>query len=465
VVWQQQYTTDHPYGINDGGMILARGYETQFSAGVYAKIGPLSIQLRPEVVYAENKDFRKLSEVYVSPTFNSDAYSYYHARIDQPERFGNGSYSKASWGQSSIRLTFDPVSIGVSNENLWWGPGVRNSLLMSNNASGFKHITLNTSKPVKTYIGDFEAQLVGGRLDLSGIATPSGLTVPVKDDWRYFSGLILTWQPKWVKGLYLGFDRSFIVNRQNMGNSIGDYLPIFSPVEKVSFGAPDEASGLNSDDVKNRDQYISAFARWVMPESHAEVYFEYGRNDHAYNLRDALTEPEHSRAYIVGIRKLVPLKRADEYIQVGIEFTQMEGSPTGVNRSQPTWYQHFLVQGGYTQEGQVLGAGIGPGSNLQSLDVSWVKGLKKIGFQFERQVQNNDLFYAAINSIRSHWIDLSFAGKFAWNYKQFVLNGQFTYIRSLNYQYQLKEADSFWDWNKQDADNLQLKVGLLYNFK
>jgi len=43
-------------------------------------------------------------------------------RIDNPERFGNGSYSKLDWGQSNIRLTFDPVSIGLSNENFMVGP-------------------------------------------------------------------------------------------------------------------------------------------------------------------------------------------------------------------------------------------------------------------------------------------------------------------------------------------------------
>jgi hypothetical protein len=51
----------------------------------------------------------------------------------------NGPFNKAFWGQSSIRLTFGPASIGLSNENIWWGPGIRNSLIMSNNAPGFKH--------------------------------------------------------------------------------------------------------------------------------------------------------------------------------------------------------------------------------------------------------------------------------------------------------------------------------------
>jgi hypothetical protein len=208
----------------------------------------------------------------------------------------------------------------------------------------------------------------------------------------------------------------------------------------------------------------------VLPESKAEVYFEYGRNDHSYDFRDAIVEPEHTRAYVVGFRKLIPLNRPEEYIQMGVEFTQLEKSKTRDLRASETWYNHYQVRDGYTNRGQVLGAGIGPGSNLQSLDVSWVKGLKRIGLQFERLVNNNDLFfnfaYASLDKnlyINRHWVDLSIAGKFAWNYKNFILNSQFTYIKSLNYQYQWEEGPKdYWDWHKKDVNNVQLKVGLMY---
>ncbi len=464
IVWQQQYNTHHPYGMNDGSMIPARGYQTQFSAGVYLKAGPLSIQLRPEFVFAENKNFRELYEADNGATFINN-YKRFYNNIDLPERFGDRNYKKANWGQSSVRLTFDPVSIGLSNENLWWGPGTKSSLLMSNNAPGFKHLTLNTSRPVKSYIGSFEAQIVGGRLDNSGIANPLLKAKP--DDWRYFSGIVMTYQPKWIPNLFMGFDRSFIVAHNNIGKGFGAYFPIFSPVEKSAYGDPDLGNGINDDDKKLRDQYISVFARWIMPESHSEIYVEFGRNDHAYDLRDLLVEPEHSRAYVVGFRKLIPLKKAnDEYIQVGIEFTQMEGSKTGKIREQPIWYAYGAsLASGYTQKGQVLGAGIGPGSNLQSLDIAWVKGLKKIGLQFERLVHNNDFFYtSSVVGIRNNWVDLSFAGKFDFNYKKLIFSSQLTYIRALNYYYELKPGQTFWSWDKQDANNLQLKVGVMYAF-
>src|SRR5665648_312111 len=119
----------HPYSLNDGAMIPARGYQTIVSGGVYTKFGPLSIQLRPEVVYAENKPFKTFVEGKSDQALVE--YYYFKSIIDLPEYFPGKPYKKAIWGQSSIRLTFGPVSAGISSENLWWGPGMRNSLLMT----------------------------------------------------------------------------------------------------------------------------------------------------------------------------------------------------------------------------------------------------------------------------------------------------------------------------------------------
>lgn len=470
VVWQQQYNSHHPYGMNDGSMIQAAGLQSQFSAGVYAKFGPLSIQLRPEFVYANNSHFTQTFERDNGSAF-ANAYRTYYNRIDLPERMGSGTYSQLNWGQSSIRLTFDPVSIGLSNENLWWGPGVRNSLLMSNNAAGFKHLTLNTIRPIQTYIGSFEAQLIGGRLDPSGVATPSLAGYRAKpNDWRYLSAIAITWQPKWLPNLYLGFDRAYVIYRKDMERNLSGYLPIFSALEKSSYRVPDPGAP-NLEDTRRSDQSLSLFARWVLPESKAEVYFQFGRNDHSWDLRDAFVEPEHSQAYIAGFRKLVPFRTNDEFIQLGLEFTQLQGTSTKAVRAYPSWYAHHNVIAGYTHEGQVLGAGIGPGSNMQSAMVSWVKGLKRIGLSVERTLHNNDLYYQAFGSsttadFRRHWVDLSFVGNVSWDFNRFVLNANAGYIRSLNYQYQFSNQSStdIFVWDKADINNLHLKVGLMYRW-
>ncbi|HTK22208.1 MAG TPA: hypothetical protein VL442_21965, partial [Mucilaginibacter sp.] len=108
LTWQQQFNSDHPYGWNDGAMIPAKGYQTMISGGVYFKIGPLSIQLRPEYVYATNPSFQGF-ETASRPASEIGSYYSYFNLIDAPERFGNSAYSKWFWGQSNIKLAFGPV--------------------------------------------------------------------------------------------------------------------------------------------------------------------------------------------------------------------------------------------------------------------------------------------------------------------------------------------------------------------
>lgn len=116
---------------------------------------------------------------------------------------------------------------------------------------------------------------------------------------------------------------------------------------------------------------------------------------------------------------------------------------------------------GIPNKGQILGAGIGP-DNMQSLNVDWVKGFKRIGMVMERRVHDNKLYYQAFSvtkDFRRHWVDFGLGGKFDWEIKNFVLNSQLVYIKSLNYHYQFENQSpsSIFIWDKQDVNNLHLK--------
>lgn len=456
--WQQQHNSSLPYDFNDGAMIPARGYQTRLSAGAYASYGPLSIQLKPELIYAENTEFVGF------PTDQYDVvwaryYDSYFNVSDIPERYGENPYTKLLWGQSSVRLTFDPVSIGLSNENLWWGPGIRSSLLMSNNAPGFKHITLNTSRPVKTSIGSFEAQLVAGRLENSGILPPEinrvyegrTLYIPKRDDWRYLSGFVVSYNPKWVPGLFIGASRVLQMYNQDAGGSPADFIPFLQPFE-------------NKEAAQKRDRLSSLFFRWLWQDAHAEIYGEYGHNA-KHTLKEFLMNPDNSAAYLIGLRKAIPInRRPGEYVQASLEFTELQQTSVPEKGG---WYTSQLIRQGYTNKGQVLGAGIGPGSNLQSLDVSWFKGLKRIGLQLERYVHNNDFYYKMYidpPDFRKHYIDLSGAVSADWDYKNLMLNAKFAMIRSLNYQYVLYNRPPDYFVPGWDRLNYQVKLGIGYKF-
>jgi len=157
-----------------------------------------------------------------------------------------------------------------------------------------------------------------------------------------------------------------------------------------------------------------------------------------------LQSDPYRRAYVAGFRKIFNTKKTDEHIQLAIELTQMQAPTAELIRDPDSWYTHRYVRQGYTNLGKPLGAGIGPGSNSQTLELAWVKGLKKIGIQFERVRYNSDFYYYAFEytqDFRRHWIDISTTFKADWNFKNLLLSAQVGIIRSYNYQWLIIQVD------------------------
>lgn len=447
----QQYNTFAPSGWNDGAMIPAKGYQTLLSAGLFAQYGILNVKINPEYVYAANPDFETfpLTETNIART----NHIYYLNTSDLPERLGDKPYSKLFWGQSKISLDYKSISVGVSTENLWWGPGQRNSLIMSNNAPGFLHFTFNTRKPIKTFLGSFELQLISGKLKSSGLDVADEQYIidgvnyisPKEQDWRYINGLTMNYQPKWVPGLFLGFNRVFQLYHNNLGNNFSDYFPVITPLQKTK---------LKEEDAKARDQVFSLFFRWVFKESKMEIYSENGWNDHSQDLMDFIETPTHSRAFLIGFTKIFTLNsNKDSYLKFNFENTQMQQSAERILFPAGTWYIHGLVRHGYTNQSQVMGAGIGPSGTSQTLDFSiWNKD-KVWGFQFERYVHNLDFYYDTYPDYRHKWVDLSLNTYAYRKYGNFDIQAKLNTTWMANYQWQLNNGKL----------NLQFQLTLQYH--
>jgi hypothetical protein len=164
---------------------------------------------------------------------------------------------------------------------------------------------------------------------------------------------------------------------------------------------------------------------------------------------------------VAGFRKLFATKR-NAYLQFLSEFTQMQLPTAELIQSAASWYTDAYVRQGYTNNGRVMGAGIGPGSNSQMADISWVKGYTKLGIQFERIAHNNDFFYNTFtNDYTRHWIDLSTTFHIDWRVKKFLLSSHMSVIRSLNYQWYILPALGYFN-NGYDVLNFQGSFSFAY---
>jgi hypothetical protein len=364
-----------PFSLNDGAMWAGRGGSALVMAGAALQAGPVRLIVAPEVAWSENRGFDAL----LPKTWTAAQRATFRApwltgrdAADLPFRFGPGSTTRVLPGESSLTVRGGPVAVGAATEEQWWGPGVRNALLFTNQAAGVPHLFARTARPLRTPLGALEAKWVAGALRSSDYA-PGGAP-----EWRSLSAAALVLHP--AGGLAVGAARSVYAPASGLGGTLSAAADVLTRWR----GAGDSLAA------KPFEQMTSLFARWVFPSEGAEIYGEWGR----YRLpspRELLTTPEHTQGWVMGARWLRPAGAGA--VRLEGELTYLERDPT-VNFSRVgSWYASGAVPEGYTNQGQPVGAGIGPGGSEQFAAADWLRGGGRIGVFVGRVRWANDAYY------------------------------------------------------------------------
>lgn len=430
--------SSRPFSWNNGAMLNAKGVQYRISSGLLYHSRLFTVNFMPEFISAANKPY-EVSAFYGNP-----------AVVKFKKFFPGQSYLQLNLGKK--------VGIGYSNENLWWGPGQLNSMLMSNNAPGFGHLFFSTRAPVKTPIGSFEWQLISAGLDQDSLMSSEVYhqqIAPYTRKWRYLNSILISYQPRVLPGMFLGFSR----NVQFYGNFadtlrsgfLKNYLPIVAAFLEKKINT--QQGLLNEKDY--RDQQAAIFMRYVMPKSKFEFYFEYGFNDFKDNLRDLIVDAQHSSAYIIGFKKIVPLT-STRFYSISGEITQMGQSADFIVRNAGNWYMHGDVKQGYTHLNQIMGAGSGIGNNLQQILVEYYFGKNKIGFKLQRIDYDPARPLTTLNQIwlsPKPWIDIAAGPTFHKMFKKVGLKGEMQFVESKNYA-----------WKNKSKFNLSSSLNMFYRW-
>jgi hypothetical protein len=368
-----------PYSMNDGALWAGRGNNASIVGGARVEAFGWRLFALPEWTYSENRQY----DVTVSPVFpqrpsaRSLWSSPFHTQaqsIDLPIRFGNHPINRLRPGQSSLIFSRRSEEIGISTENEWWGPGIQNALLLSNNAPGFAHLFLRTRSPLQTRIGTVEARWLVGALTES-----SFFDTITTNDVRSIALLGISVQPRGTTGLTLGAARSVYSPATGYGQAASRFLDVFRDV-----GQPDAVPLADTVERSGPDQLLSLFARWASTDGGFEVYAEWGRAEFPLSLRDFAEQPNHSQGYTIGFQRIgEPLHHLNGRLRLQAEATLVQQSTTFRFRDLGSWYTSRSVPQGYTNQGQVLGAAIGPGSSSQ-----WV-AFDRLGVPFDVGVYVN----------------------------------------------------------------------------
>jgi hypothetical protein len=438
------FNSGYPRSRNNGALWAGRGLNWTVSGGAHLEVGPLSATFAPLLAYQQNSDF--VIKPVDSRRWSPWAYAGHLGLIDWPQRHGPEPFWTLDPGQSQISLNAFNVAAGVSTENLWWGPALRNPLLMSNSAPGVPRIFLGTAAPIDIWIGELEFEVFWGRTRESPYYDDDP-----DNDRALFSGIAVTYQPRPIPGLYVGAARAY------MNILPPDGLPFDEWLLRPFRGVRDNIIVGELAD----NQLLSVFARWAMPAAGFEAWAEWGREDHWADFIDLLSEPDHSQGYTLGIQKL--MGSGERRTRIMGELTHLHAASTyRAGRGTGTWYRHSRLLQGYTHRGQLLGAAIGPGSDAQFIGVDVFDRRGSLGLFVERVRWDEDAYYnqwGRYYGMHGHDVEVTTGARTVYFWRDLDVTGQLSWSWRRNRNFIGLDANN---WDFRTENNVVVRLGVAW---
>jgi hypothetical protein len=307
--------------------------------------------------------------------------------VDLPWITGNNRQLLASVspGASGVWVTLGAIEAGLSTEPEWWGPGRHASLVLSTSAPGIPRLAVRSQRGL---------DIVGGTLNFSsavGELRESGwFDTLTANDRRSWVGLSVSYRPHAAPSVEVGLSRAVYGGLPPASSAASRVLDVVRPVRDPARGFAFDSGGAPD----ARDQVASIWTRWVPPASGLEVYGEIGRTVLPTSVRDALVDPFHSAAFVVGLQHVTPVESGGAW-RVALELATTEQSPSYRWRPLGSWGTSRAVAQGYTHLGRPLGLAIGPGTSGQWGQVErWFTDGTGLGVFASRRRWNADAMLA-----------------------------------------------------------------------
>lgn len=345
--WFNSYNTAAPYGQNDGALWQGKGYNTSLTAGVRLEAYGFEVTVKPQVAFSQNLGFEIMPGVYGSE------YSYFWAgNIDLVQRYGDSSFWTFDWGDTELRWSWNTFTIGFGFQSPWLGPAWLNPMLGSNNSGTYPKFDIGLRRTKITlpwlgwYIGDIEGRIWCGKLSESDYFDNDS-----SNDYRQLTGFSIAYSPAFLPELTFSINKISIARWDEKSIK---YLNPFYDTNAVE------------------DQKCSFALDLLFPAVGFEFYGELGLDD--YNSR-GFANPFHTAIYTIGAKKEISFFQKFSYFkkfnirpEIIFEWNNFEMSQDfQLQWHYMGYYSHGLIKQGYTQNGQIIGAGSGYFGNSQYL--------------------------------------------------------------------------------------------------
>lgn len=458
--WFNSYNTAAPYGQNDGALWQGKGYNTALTTGLRLEGYGFEATFKPQVSFSQNLDFEYIPGVY------GDTHSYnWKGNIDLVQRYGDKAFWNFDWGDSEIRWTWHSLTFGFGNQNPWLGPAQVNPMLGSNNAPSYTKFDAGLRKTkvvipgINWNLGNIEGRIWTGKLEESQYFDND----PNNNE-RMLTAMSASYEPSFIPGLTVGANRIFITYWRPENFKYLLRLFTLSRSNALSSSGNDE------------DQKFSLFAQWELPEAGFKVYGEFGRDDFSSNEG---TNPFHTAIYTIGLKQIIPLKFTQLFAswqksfdlksEFLFEFNNFEMSQDfQLQWPYMGYYAHGFVKQGYTNKGQILGAGSGYFGNSQFVQYKVYYSKGYTSFKFHRYCPNiNSVYSKAVNASsdngKAEWAKIWYA-----NYETtfcYGIESYYCFFDSLGINFSFTFVDTYKRMNQNDRNDKSFNIifGIKYS--
>jgi hypothetical protein len=281
--------------------------------------GPYSSYNNEGITYSDGNnvkvDFQSYGELWNVFSYYVQPMALYNQK-DGDATNSDGDTKEVRLQKGYIKLTFGNLELEAGRDALWWGPGYRGTLLMSNNAQPFDMIKLSNPQAtllpsILKYLGPFKFNLVFSELN-------DNRPAPYRAN-PYFYGLRLDFKPH--SNFEIGMSQNCLFSGAgNRDLSFTDILNILYSNENLS--GKEESNQQVAIDVALTVPNVS---RLIPLAGSMKVYGEWGAEDTGL--------PPDRRAYIVGAMFHDVLRQ--DNLKFRVEYANT--SPKSVPGA---WYNH-----------------------------------------------------------------------------------------------------------------------------
>lgn len=376
-----RYERDYFRGTISSGSLLFR---PQFEPHLASSAGRWSVTVRGD--YFENDGAPNLENTSVrwvgkgisrsrslrlsysgeNVAFSLEPYRFENENLDYAVPIRKGIYKRMNdaqpHGDSALIFTgvkefqlfyhHSGVGVGVSNANMWWGPGLHSSLHMSTNAPGFRYFSAGTIGEQRFNNVGIDIRYLFTHLDKRNAGTP------------YFTALLLSSTFYTNPQFTFGLTRSYLSGHGTARPSAWSYISpkdaMLLPFEELFLEQKQKDPDNPESAVDLWDEIMVAYVVASFPSSGLKVYVEYGRDDHAWDWDDFTRQPDHSGAGVIGLRKFGLFRNQD--LVGGLEYTSLIKSRFWTKRVPGTWYSKGVYDYN-SYDGRWWGAHSGPDSD------------------------------------------------------------------------------------------------------